>query len=536
MLMTTPPRQRPPLPRRALVLGLATLLAACTPNNAVRSSASAGTAPPGSASTSTDSSIAHGGGTIAASTEPVWEEVPLAFPDAPVAAARVWTGEEVLLLGGRVAAERPAPASTGGAAYRPATRTWRPIARGAPDGIAGAAWTGAVVLVLAADPDPAARGRAFVYDPSADRWRRIADPPPPRASGFDGLIWTGTEVVAPRLLAAWNPQSGLWRPIADLPPEAIGRPFQAFHDNGSVHFVAHGRELVYHPSSDTWDARRTDSMFGSGRFARVGDDVAVLDLDLPPNSTTWSLQAAIITDGTWTGIARPPNQAVRCSIGSTTWGDAALFHVCAGYALLDREHRWTAIEPAPSAPRYGGQVIVAGRELYMFLDAETEDAANGQPARRASMHHLRGAAALVGDEVDPPAPSTAIPPDTAPAASSWTLGSVTFDLPAGYLVLEPPKPAGAGTTMTIELPAYPPWPPEPPCTMSVGDVGPGGRTFADLATIALPPSSYAPRQLTIPTGVVDDGHHVVVELRAGEVLDISCDKAFNPTALLDALR
>jgi len=92
-----------------------------------------------------------------------------------------WTGREMIVWGGHGA---------DGAAYDPEADTWRllpdaPIS--ASD--ATAVWTGDEVIVLGGFDD---RLDAAAYDPATDEWRALAD-----ANGYlvSGAVWTGTSVL-----------------------------------------------------------------------------------------------------------------------------------------------------------------------------------------------------------------------------------------------------------------------------------------------------------------------------------------------------
>src|SRR5205807_4897393 len=131
------------------------------------------------------------------------------LPPAPVAGrfgtSAVWSGREVLFWGGQAGADTrglhlPPPTATGGlhlppptgtfadgAAYDPATRRWRKLPAAPIGARTGhqAVWTGREMVVWGGYPrccpidsvihDPA----AAAFDPATNRWRRIADVPPP---------------------------------------------------------------------------------------------------------------------------------------------------------------------------------------------------------------------------------------------------------------------------------------------------------------------------------------------------------------------
>jgi hypothetical protein len=113
--------------------------------------------------------------------------------DAPVAArgdhVAVWTGTELLVWGGQLA---DGGWASDGAAYDPATNTWRtiPVAPLPPDRYA-AVWTRSELIVVGGG-EAAVTGAA--YDPATDTWRTIS--PPPVALVRYQLAWTGQRVIA----------------------------------------------------------------------------------------------------------------------------------------------------------------------------------------------------------------------------------------------------------------------------------------------------------------------------------------------------
>lgn len=110
-----------------------------------------------------------------------------AFSIAPaVPGTAVWTGAELIVWGGLVCSnfeEQCTPAYADfGAAYRPSTRQWRPIAAGPLGPRTGSAsvWTGTDLIIWGGEgpvPD-ASIGPAdgAIYDPAADRWLELRSP------------------------------------------------------------------------------------------------------------------------------------------------------------------------------------------------------------------------------------------------------------------------------------------------------------------------------------------------------------------------
>ncbi|MGH3507315.1 MAG: hypothetical protein ACRDO2_08950 [Nocardioidaceae bacterium] len=110
-----------------------------------------------------------------------WSELPASPLSPRTGGVAVWTGKEAIFLGGEIAnhcppnagCTRPAKYARDGAAYDPASRTWRLIADApvtvgyyTPHAVVGD------VLVIVGDDHT-----WHAYDASDDAWRRLPDPP-----------------------------------------------------------------------------------------------------------------------------------------------------------------------------------------------------------------------------------------------------------------------------------------------------------------------------------------------------------------------
>ena len=154
------------------------------------------------------------------------------LPEAPIAPrgenGSVWTGEELIVWGG-LATDDEAIAfqpAADGAAFDPVTTTWRTLADGPLEGRVAPTmvWTGSEVVVLGGlDADLAPAREVAAYDPAADRWREL----PPMPDGLAGTVsaaWTGDEllIVAPdgESMAAFDLQGtpGRSSPLPTFPP------------------------------------------------------------------------------------------------------------------------------------------------------------------------------------------------------------------------------------------------------------------------------------------------------------------------------
>jgi len=135
-----------------------------------------------------------------------------------------WTGHEVVLfVSGYSPDGKPYPARYArGAAYNPATNTWRrlpPLPNGTLQFAGAAAWDGRELLLVGAGPQ--ARS-SYAFDPATNRWRRLASLPATRIG--PGAVWTGTRLLVyggqtakgTRYLrdgAAYDPRTDRWTAI-----------------------------------------------------------------------------------------------------------------------------------------------------------------------------------------------------------------------------------------------------------------------------------------------------------------------------------
>ena len=97
----------------------------------------------------------------------------------------VWTGHEVLVWGGN----RGLLFLQDGAAYNPATRSWRSLAPNQwafPSTVS--TWTGDHFVVLA-------KNSGATYDPAANTWHDLPSLPDQSNGSFVGITWTGHELL-----------------------------------------------------------------------------------------------------------------------------------------------------------------------------------------------------------------------------------------------------------------------------------------------------------------------------------------------------
>ena len=115
--------------------------------------------------------------------------------------AALWTGSEMIVLGLVFDAVSQSDVSAG-AAYDPATDTWRKIATGGSVGsgwynASSIVWTGTDMIVWG-DFDfgpyiPLSKGAR--YNPASDSWTAMPMASSPEERVFHSAVWTGNEMV-----------------------------------------------------------------------------------------------------------------------------------------------------------------------------------------------------------------------------------------------------------------------------------------------------------------------------------------------------
>jgi hypothetical protein len=223
--------------------------------------------------------------------------------------AVVWTGHEAIGWGGGCCGD----AQSNGAAYNPATDSFRTLARSplAPSQRPLAVWNGRELLLFVSgfDPNgkrwPARFARAAAYDPVKNAWRRIAAVPQAALRFADGAVWDGREVLvvaagaSSRSAFAYTPGTNRWRRLTSLPAGRVGaaavwtgrRLFLWGGQNASAS-AGLRNGLAYDPRADRWSSVRAAPL-------RARSDATV----------AWTGQALIVWGGeigTPAGTNLPP--------------------------------------------------------------------------------------------------------------------------------------------------------------------------------------------------------------------------------------
>ncbi|MGP3963824.1 Kelch repeat-containing protein [Nonomuraea sp. 3N208] len=260
--------------------------------------------------------------------------------------AAAWTGQSVLCWGGRAIGEREQLFGDG-AAYDPQTNRWTSLAE-APIGArtgAAAAWTGREMVVWAGQGEStethAKDGAA--HDPATGSWRPI--PPAPLPDFYEhAVVWTGQELVAfvgafgddrPAVIAAaYDPARGSWRKLPAAP-------------------VARGS------GTPVWDGRRI-LLLATGPDMITGGEVNPFPTPLAP------IGAYVPDTDSWTMLTRAP----AIHNGSFTWtGRAAAFwngDPTGGLAYIADQDRWVRLPAHDGSLRESPSSVWTGTELIVW--------------------------------------------------------------------------------------------------------------------------------------------------------------------------
>ena len=249
----------------------------------------------------------------------------------------IWTGSEMLV-----------PGLTNGA-YNPVTNTWRPMAR-EPSGNDGAvlAWTGREAIVWDGVCCDGTSNRGVAYRPATNPWQALPDAPLARRRNAMGA-WTGKELIVaggmsrsvpgpvPRIYrdgAAYNPLTRTWRKLPPMPAGRYGGI--ALWDGTEVLFLGGyaagyppaARGLAYNPATSRW------RVLPAMRYARSGF------------AAVWTGHQVLV----WGGLMGPPPARVPPPHGE---------------AYDPATNRWTALPQSPLPGRASPAMAWTGTEMIV---------------------------------------------------------------------------------------------------------------------------------------------------------------------------
>jgi hypothetical protein len=275
-----------------------------------------------------------------------WRTLPPSPLGVRAGETAVWTGRVWVIWGGLAnpTGTPNGPALANGAAYDPVARTWRRMAPAPLSARSNAAgvWTGREVVVLGGGNNP----DAAAYDPATDRWRKMAPFRNTRghdATGSYAVVWTGARLLAWRAwihldnpnsgrssyesgsdLASYDPSTDRWRPIpvATGAPRGVSSPLwtgrEVFVPSSPaptpyLNDTSDGIDRLYDPAANRWT--QVPSPSGSGA---VWTGASVVEVVAPAPSAPGAPYAAPFTQlaawepgaDHWTSLPLAPEAAM----------------------------------------------------------------------------------------------------------------------------------------------------------------------------------------------------------------------------------
>lgn len=267
-----------------------------------------------------------------------WQTLPEAPVPVKATDAAVWTGEALLIIGAEAVLAR----------YEPDEAAWTTFDAPADLSRVGAVagWTGSQLLVVGGTKraaDAEAPPGPWAYDPVADTWRALPEPPGgARVGGVgawttEGLVLTGgrTAGFEPRRdTVLYDPEEDAWRELDDAPDEVTVSSVVPAGDE--LIAIAGGRGAALDPAAGTWRTIAAHPPLAG----TVGQLV-------------WTGQQVLVVGGL----------GVRVEEGSV---DPAV-EVRERVAVYDpAEDTWSELDPPPIAARQAAAVLWAGDGLFIW--------------------------------------------------------------------------------------------------------------------------------------------------------------------------
>ena len=273
----------------------------------------------------------------------------------------VWTGEQLLQVGGSIAEQNP---DAHGEVF-----AFTPFG---PDGSYGWECLGdgpfpleQVATVATEDREVfvVSRGRAAVFMADAEAWRELPDAPFSHTPFV--LAWTGQELIAwgnrrgtTTSGGLYDPETGRWRPMADAP--MLAERGDAVWTGEQLVVVARGGAAAYDPHDDAW-TELPPSGLSPQAIAATATDGVVVAYDYLLDAGYYDLSA-----GTWNELPSLPLAAGECFPDADTLTDGTVVaFYCGQLALLDPSAwSWEAIED----PEEGDGILLAGARPVVARD------------------------------------------------------------------------------------------------------------------------------------------------------------------------
>ncbi len=299
--------------------------------------------------------------------------------------ASVWDGMEMIVWGGHALSSSTYADVNDGAAYDPATDSWRmlPASPMAPPTHVIATWTGSTVILLADGPTTSITqfGGPFdggAYDPSTARWTSIAPPSPPSGHPF---MWASAVQAGGELLAGSD-----WATDSSCGISCIS--------------TTSGTDLFsYNEHTDTWSVITAGfPRFGvsqalwTGRVAILRgqpecppcqgparpDETSQFDparnswTALPADPLAWASPVSA-----WTGDALFSFNAMGRGSSPPLNGGSAVTLAPGDSSAYDSTSGWVHLPSAPFGCNYNPSPVWTGRQILMYCPGTATGGAAG---------------------------------------------------------------------------------------------------------------------------------------------------------------
>jgi hypothetical protein len=316
------------------------------------------------------------------------------LPDPPLSPrlgqVTVWTGSEVIVVGGDIGdpcppnadCARATAAARDGAAYDPAARTWRPIAD-AP--VTLPAYTAGVVV----------KGHLFVrhdnalldYDVATDRWTTLPRPVSEWyalvADGHRLVLVSGSDEDGDRPDLAYDVATERW---SELPADPIGPAFNRGLIATPAGLVLTAQELVPNPGADgpslvlaalldrktgRWTRLPDTGQLGGGSAGWTGTRIVDPSLGGADGGEVGNYGRTIPFGGiidpvakTWSPLPNPPHEFTG---GWSVEAVGPALIAANGWIYNDSNKVWTEIPRPAGAPEQPGRGVWTGSGFTLVV-------------------------------------------------------------------------------------------------------------------------------------------------------------------------
>jgi hypothetical protein len=297
----------------------------------------------------------------------VWTKLPSA-PASVLPSTSVWTGKELVVVG-----HRPFNSVAVAEAYNPTAQSWRmltpPPRLGSDPYCCSAVWTGKQVLVWGAFTGAA-------YTPATNTWRTLA-----RSVQGGVLAWTGREAIgwgggccgdARSNGRAYNPATGRTRALPRSPLAPDQHPIGAWTGRELILFVSgltpdgkpfgasYARGAAYNPATNSWRALAPMPVRG-GNAAWTGHQLLVVGAG---QNARLALGFNVVTNR-WRRLASLPASAPAAA---TVWTGKRLlvWFGSRGLSYDPSTNRWSRLPKWPLRERGGSTVAWTGHSLIVW--------------------------------------------------------------------------------------------------------------------------------------------------------------------------